>query len=449
MSSSLALTLVLLAAPIPVFAAVRWRRALLFALPLLVVLNGLPLSVAGTTVRLDQLAACLLVIPLALSVIAGSRRLRTDETTWWLAALLVMNLLASVVNSPARAYSLLQCANLASAWVIYFLLINYLDTREELNAFFIRCLWAALVGSGIGILAFALALAGAPVGGAEASTMAAESLTRAYGAYGTMVEPNIFGSFTGAMFVLAVGLLLARSQDTISGATTRLTRVTASLCAIGVVLSFTRSAWIGVLVGLLVLLTLGRRIIGLRVARLAMPLAVGLLLVTALLLLPGTAGDFLRFKFINLVNLESRTATLRLLTYAMAVDQTLAHPFLGWGTFTFAPLVVQGTDFARFEGWRNIWITNFLLLALHDTGIIGGALWIGMLWSLLRRGILAARLFGDREPELAGRAVALTAMAFSLIIPFLATTGFSLGYPWMMLGVLGAHIRLSKDPTAT
>ena len=170
---------------------------------------------------------------------------------------------------------------------------------------------------------------------------------------------------------------------------------------------------------------------------------------TALLLLPGTAGDFLRFKFINLVNLESRTATLRLLTYAMAVDQTLAHPFLGWGTFTFAPLVAQGTDFARFEGWRNIWITNFLLLALHDTGIIGGALWIGMLWSLLRRGIRAARLFGDREPELAGRAVALTAMAFSLIIPFLATTGFSLGYPWMMLGVLGAHIRLSKDPTAT
>ena len=441
-TSAVLLSLALLIATL---VAIRWRGGLLMALPFLVTLNGVPLTIGGSSVRLDQLAACLLLVPLAAGVLAGTRRLRLDATTWWLGAILAMNVAASVLNSPAKAYSLFQCANLASAWIIYVILVNFVDTRSELDALFARCLWAAALASGLGIAAFVLALAGVTLGGAEVSRAAAEGLTSAFGAYGTMVEPNIFGSFCGAFLVLTA-MLLEAVRD---GSTVRqraLIRTTAALCAVGLVVSFTRSAWIGGITGLLALAVLGRRAFGLQSTRVLTPLAAIVALTVLLLLLPGPAGNFLRFKVVNLLNPDSPTATLRLLIYSLALDQTAAHPIVGWGTYSFAPLAAQGADFARYQGWRNIWIGNYLLLALHDTGIIGLVMWVGMLWSSLARGIRTVRLV---DAAMARRILGLTAAVTSLLIPFLATTGFSLGFPWLLLGLLAAHVRLSPERRAS
>ncbi len=149
------------------------------------------------------------------------------------------------------------------------------------------------------------------------------------------------------------------------------------------------------------------------------------------------------------MNFGSQTAALRVLTYTMALQQTIMHPLVGWGTFSFAPLAAQGADFQRFDGWRNLWIGNYLLLALHDTGAAGLALWCGLLWSVLRRGVRAARTFAATDGAAAGRTLALTAAVASLLIPFLTTTGFSLGYPWLLIGLLGAHARLAEERAAT
>jgi O-antigen ligase len=136
---------------------------------------------------------------------------------------------------------------------------------------------------------------------------------------------------------------------------------------------------------------------------------------------------------------------LRLVTYAMALQQWLDHPLLGWGTFSFAPLVAQGADFRQFENWRNLWIGNWLLLALHDTGVVGLALWIGLVTSILRRGVRAARRLRPHDRVAAGGVAALTAAVASLLVPFLATNGFSLAYPWLLIGLLGAHCRLAEE----
>ena len=303
-----------------VFVAIRWRHAVFMALPFLVTLNGLPLAIRGSSVRLDQLAACVLLVPIVAGHVSGTKRLRVDATTLWLAAILATNVVASALNSPARTYSLLQCANLASTWLIYVLLQNFLDTSQDLDRFIERCLWAAGLASAIGIVAFALALGGVSAGGAEVSRGAAEDLTKAFGASGTMVEPNIFGSFTGAMFVLAAGLSMEAHRLRASRTTLSLSRWITALCAIGVVVSFTRSAWLGVLGGLAYVLVLGARASHRRLKRFAMPIAVGVALGIVLVLLPGPTGAFLRFKLANLVNFESRTATLRLLTYVLAID---------------------------------------------------------------------------------------------------------------------------------
>jgi hypothetical protein len=308
-------------------------------------------------------------------------------------------------------------------------------------------LWAAIAGSVVGIAAFLSASAGLDLGGAEVSRLAAERLTQAYGAYGVMVEPNIFGSFTAAALVVSTVLIVGLPRDGSAKNELRLAAWTAATSAVGLVLSFTRAAWLGALLGFVFcILAAGRRWTrhGRR-RRLGKPLAVMAAVIIVLLLAPGPAGTLFRFKLLNLVNLQSQTAVLRLLSYSMALDQTIVHPIVGWGTFTFAPLAAQGADFQQFDNWRNLWIGNFALLALHDTGAIGLLLWGGMLWSVLRRGLRAVASLRPVDPQASIHASAVV----SLLIPFLATTGFTLGYPWLLIGLLGAHARLGATEPAT
>ncbi|HEY9226919.1 MAG TPA: hypothetical protein VIP11_09750, partial [Gemmatimonadaceae bacterium] len=211
--SPTAMIRLLVLAGVLALAAIRWERAFVMSLPFLVVLNGLALPVGGVSLHLDQLVACALVVPLAASTLIGARRIRLDATSWFLAAILTVNAVASVLNSPARSYSLLQCVNLASAWVIYVLLINFLERREDLDAFLERASMAAVAACVVAVGAFVLALGGLSIGGAEVSTSAAQRLTAAYGAYGTMVEPNILGNFAAAYLVLAIVLLATPSES--------------------------------------------------------------------------------------------------------------------------------------------------------------------------------------------------------------------------------------------
>jgi O-antigen ligase len=406
---------------------------LLMLLPFFVILNGLSIPVAGVSLRADQLATCILVIPFVASTLIGTRRLRIDSTTCWFAALLAMNVAVSVAHSPTPTYSLLQCANLGSVWLIYVVVLNGVDTREQIDVLVRRILWGAVAAGAIATAAYLLAVAGLDVGGAETSTSAATRFTDAYGAYGVMVEPNLLGSFAAAHLVLAAALL-ARGR----GPDARLARWTAGICAVALLFSFTRAAWIGALAGLggVGILRSGPLMQRIREPRILRPFIAAMAVAVALFVLPGPAGTFFRFKVTNLVNFQTQTGVIRAITYSLALDQTAAHPWIGWGTFTFAPLTAQGADFQQFENWRNLWIGNYALLAVHDTGIIGLGLWVGLLSSILRRGIRAARTFG-------APAFAITAAFATLLIPFLATSGFSLGYPWLLAGMIGACARLA------
>jgi O-antigen ligase len=438
----------LIAVPLLAAAAIRWRRAVVMSLPFLAILNGLAIPVGDSSIRADQLAACLLLAPLAASLLIGARKLKTDATAWFLAAILVLNVIASALHSPARSYSLLQCVNLATVWVIYLLLINFLDTREETELFLKRCIQSAMIAAAIGIVAYLLAIAGVGVGGAEVSAASVEHLTKAYGAYGTMVEPNLFGSFTASYLVLAIALLTL-TKGTDAAISSRTFTWLAGLSAAGLVLSFTRAAWLGAIAGVVFFAALASRSLKLRIRlpRLLVPLSVGLAVVLLIAVSAG-GGSLLRFKLLNLFNFSSQTAVLRLATYALAASQVATHPIIGWGTFTFAPIIAEGADFQRLEGWRNLWIGNYLLLALHDTGAIGLLAWLGMLWTILAGGVRAAISARVSDPVGAARTVALTAAVATLLIPYLATTGFSLGFTWILMGLLGAYRHQAGAPPA-
>ena len=430
--------LAVLAIVVGAFIAVRWRERLVMSLPYLVTLSGVALAVGGSSVRVDQLVACLLVVPLAAGVIARRHALRVTQGMWWLAAIFVVNVAASLLHSPVRQYSLLQCLNLASAWAIYPLLVNMLTTREELERFFGHMLMAGTLACSVAVGAYVLSVVGLPIGGAETGRAATESFARAYGAYGTMVEPNILGSFAGAQLLIALTLWSGHSE-LLDGLWRRRVRVLMLAAAAALLLSFTRSAWVGAVVGVGALMLTRRRGNRVGLGKMLIPLAAAVLLVAIVLTVPSDAATLLRFKLANLFNVASPTAAVRLIVYGMAIDQLQVHPIIGWGTFTFAALAAQGADFARYEGWRNLWIGNYLLLALHDTGIIGLALWTGFLWSTMQAGVRARKATLDGEAAL--RITALLLGVVTLLVAYLATSGFTLGYPWLVMGLLAAYAR--------
>jgi O-antigen ligase len=446
MPASQAIILALTAA-VAIIVAIRWRRVLLMTLPFLVTLNGVPLGVGKYSIRVDQLAACLLLIPLLAAAIAGRKRIRLDTTSWILMVLLAINIMSSVLNSPVLSYSVLQCLNLAATWVIYVVLINYLEEPRELEEFLRYALLGAIVASTIGIAAFLLALGGMHVGGADVSSSAAQDLTTAYGAYGTMVEPNILGSFSAAYLVLAAAMLVTRARGVSSIVSTALLRWVVALTAISLVITFTRAAWLGAIIGFICLVTLGdvQLRARLRSRRVVLVVVSVVVVVGALLLLPGNVGTLFRFKVMNLINPASQTAIVRLFTYVLAFEHIVQHPLIGSGTFSFAALAAQGADFQQFENWRHLWIGNYLLLALHDTGVIGLAVWLGLLLTIIARPLRVLRTMTSRSGEYAGVVLGLLAAIASMLVAFLSTTGFTLGYSWLIVGVLAAYCRVFAE----
>ena len=417
---------------------------MMLLLPYLVIFNGLALPLGDVSLKADQLAACLMLVPLAAATLIGARRLVIDSTMCWLAAILAMNVVSSLLNSPTLGYSLGQCANLASVMVIYLLVVNFVDTPERVQAFVRHVLRAAIIAGVIAIVAFALASAGLDVGGAEVSETAATRFTQAYGAYGVMVEPNLLGSFAAAHLVFAAAILAGSLQS--ANEDIKLARWTAGVSGVALVVAFTRAAWVGAMAGLVIVAAFNAKaLITFARARRMMTPFVGAIAVGVLLfMVPSTAGTLFRFKLANIVNVQTQTAVVRAITYSIALDQTTVHPWVGWGTFTFAPLTAQGADFQQFENWRNLWIGNYVLLALHDTGIIGLLLWCSLLWSIIARGFRAVR-----ESHMLG--VPIVAAFVTLLLPFLATSGFSLGFPWLLAGLVGAHARVvsaRRSPTA-
>lgn len=444
MSPLIALALVLLALPLVAALAVTGRRALLAALPLLVTLNGVAIPVGGFAVRVDQVAALLLAGALVLGCIMGHRRFYVDPPMRWLAAFGVLNLVASALFSPDRGYSVTQVANIASAWAIYVVVVNYADDPAMSRDLQRRYLAAGLFATALGIVAFVLGKAGLDVGGANVVEYV-DDIAQPVGSYGTMREPNIYGSYSAAMLVLATGLTLLPTPHPIVGP--RTARVVAASGAVALILSFTRGAWLGAFCGLVVLLVLAGRHFGLRVRlrTLLAPVAVLAVLSLVLWFSPFEAAEFFRYKVRNLFNPQSSNAVVRLVVFGFALEQFAERPLLGWGTYSFAPLMAEGIAFRQIENWQNLWIPNFVLQVMHDTGIVGLLVFLALLASVIRRGLRAARLAATGDRSRAATLVALVASYCTLFVPFLFTTGFSLGYAWLLPALIGAHARIVLD----
>lgn len=355
-------------------------------------------------------------------------RSRTEPVRWivadrFVAAYLGINLFSSLVMSIAPGQTLKWAVQQALVIMAYFLLRVLVREPKTLSRV-VRLLIAvgALEGAYALICFYSNILfdTGFGVDVGQYGTFP--------GTFGTMFEANILGAFSGACLLMALVIYFRERRP--------IYLIAVAFTYAALVIALSRAAIIASAVALAVLFFAGRKngMFNKQAVK-----AVRITLIAASLILASAIVPLYieRFSTVQVSDISADPDTaLRVVTIGMAVDDIVQHPMLGNGTSSFQLLVSN-----RELGFMDLdeigaWIGNMETRILHDTGLIGLAIFGGFLiylvvpaWKLLRK---------EYIPELL--ALMLGALIYSMT--FQATEGTLLAYSWVHLGLIGCVVSI-------
>ena len=190
-------------------------------------------------------------------------------------------------------------------------------------------------------------------------------------AYSIIENPNGLGAF------LLMGALVSMSLALARGLRPRARLLWAGACVVhllGIAVTFSRGAWIGLGAGFVVLLVIAYR-------RYLVPLVAAA--VVGWFVAPKAFIQRLTFAFSS-AYLTKSTEAGRLYVWKMALGYITEHPLLGLGLGTFG-----GTSAVTF-GYSRLWVDNFYLQLAAEGGLL---LLVFFLWILLRamKGLVKGR----------------------------------------------------------
>lgn len=233
-------------------------------------------------------------------------------------------------------------------------------------------------------------------------------------ATGTSVDPNVFGAL-----LMIGGITIASQGIARKPVFPRWTFAASAACILpALALTYSRSAWIGLAAGLLVLA-------GFRDRRLLflVPVAAGALLLTS-------QGQDVITRLWDAFELRDQATLMRLSEYQHALQLIEEHPFFGVG-FGNAPRIDQ-----------YVGVSSMYLQIAEHTGIVGLAVFLGSVGAILA-GALAAR--PPASEALSGILSGLQAAVVGVLVASLFDQYFfSIRIPhmaalfWLLLGLLAA-----------
>jgi O-Antigen ligase len=305
----------------------------------------------------------------------------------------------SLMRAPQQSSSLAIVGWLALDWLILVLVLATVEDSTQIER----------VGSvaAVGAAAVAIFLWGLSSVGLIAFGTQHETLTGAPAAYGLSFEANILAS------TLAIWLFLI-----LTGARSTRFRV-AALCLLScaLVLSLTRAAIIGLLLGLVVWAVFEGKVARRRVLR---SLAAAAVAIAALsVLAPSVSAPFTR-KIAEATDFSSGTGHLRVQSWSTAVGDIHgpADVLLGLGTNTFGQ---RHLDPTVPELDRGYYLGNLPLEIFYDTGLVGVLLILGALATM--------RPLAREHP---GRAAGLIVL---YLVCSMATSTFWFGSTWLLIAM--------------
>lgn len=398
--------------------AATWLRVEL-ALPLLIAATALDryrFDLAGAGLRVEHFVFAGIALAWGLKTRPTFKQFCFRRTDILLGAFLGATLLSSLLYAPLARESL-KFFGLMCYGVLLYLFVRAAGADAQT---FTRAVWV-LIAVGVGASAFGIAAWLAfPLGMNLGVQTYSLGTFETFSAYGTLFDSNTLGMFAMAAALVQMTLLsdaqFARRRLML-GAGILVTLLAAAL-------SLTRTAWIGLAVGLfLIFLFSPRRRWALVFGGAALVCVVGALLASSAL--AGGGGALADFSVMRL--LTSKSIFFRLDAYTRAWQEFAGSPLLGNGANTFAQ------KYTSPAGTRD-WISNLELMTLNDTGLVGMALLGG--W-LIWFGVDTWRALKTASPQRT-LLLALAIAYAALLVCYQATSVFWLGWNWVYVGLIAA-----------
>jgi O-antigen ligase len=315
----------------------------------------------------------------------------------------------SFLRAPERTSSLAIVGWLALDWLILVLVMAAIEDSSKIE----RVGAAAAVGAAaVAIVLWALSSAGLIAFGTQH-----EPFTGAQAAYGLSFEANILAS-TMAIWLF---LILTGTRST------RFRVLALGLLGTALVLSLTRAAIIGLLLGLVVWAVLEGKVARQRVFRSLAAAAVAIAVLSVLA--PSVTAPFTK-KIAAATDFGSGTGQLRVQSWSTALGDihSSGDALLGLGMNTFGQ---RHLDPTVPELDRGYYLGNLPLEIFYDTGLVGVLLVLAALATMrpLRR-------------EHPGRAIGLIVI---YLICSITTSAFWFGSTWLLIA-MALHRRHSRQP---
>jgi O-antigen ligase len=342
------------------------------------------------------------------------RRVRGVWSWWHVAVPLVIwfNLGRAVlgVYGASRHAFLEKAVGILVLLATYRCLVDYMGTYERVRSVLRAFLYGCLANSVLSLAAYAAAKLGA-----FTMPLVNEPYTLSRPA-GLLIDPNAFGGLMATALVLH-GVTVAGGVPLLRRRAARL----ASLCLpVSLALTFSRSAWIGAVMGLAAVALAEPRLVRRMLTPLAIPL--GLVLPVLLLNLPGASSLAAR----------PGQVTARLDIIRNALSDVAGSPF-------------DGIGLGVYEQRHGVIVHNTAIWFLTEMGVIGLVVFLGFFLLHLRRAAwLVTR--GPRQSWVVGAAL-LGAMLVGLGVS-LGIEAFYQRYWWLAFAAATAAYALPRLPRA-
>ncbi|MSQ23503.1 MAG: hypothetical protein EXR58_02970 [Chloroflexi bacterium] len=386
----------------------------------------------GVALTVIDVALSLVLVVWVLRIMRGRKGLVTTPIDGWLGMLIGFALVSFVLGSGYAAIAGEQFRlflKLLNSMLFFYGVTQVVETKGNLLKVLRVLLVAGGLAATIAIVLYALprelgvrALSalrplGYPIGEQVIRVIAGTSTVRATG---TSIDPNVLGGLLMLVGVLGSASLLAGKP------LLRRPLLTAIMLAVvaGVVLSYSRSSWIGFAAGVGFIAGFKDRrawwLIG---------IAIG-----AVLVLPQ--GQVLLDRFTSGVEVKDQAAAMRLGEYKDALTLISQYPFLGVG-FGEAPTIEL-----------YVAVSSIYLLIAEEMGLVGLTIFIASV------GLALVHSFRGKGNEASELAVAVTGLQGALIAALVAGLFdhyfFNIRFPhmvglfWLLVGLLVVATRFSK-----
>jgi O-antigen ligase len=395
---------------------------------LLVLAAAIPrgsVDVGGLNARPEHVAAGLLCLALPLLMRRTPREVPWIFADYLLAAYVGLNILSSILMSPEPSQTLKWSVQQTLAILPYFFLrVLAADERGIRRAFRVFLLVGALAAA-YGVVSYYSNFFLGTEFGVGVDQYGAIPAT-----YGTQYEANILGAYCGACSVAMLAMYVQEKR--------KIYLVGYAITLAGMAVSLSRGALGATLIGLAVLAYSARKL-GLLDRRIVLRAGMATLWV-CILILPVLAARYSeRLSTLDVTDPSADENTLvRLVQFAAAVENIANSPVLGNGTASFQLLFAQETAETDI-GAATPWIANSELRILHDTGVVGFAVFVLFIGSLARQSL--RRLKHTADPVL----LALLVSAVVYAASFQATEGTILAFTWVHLGLIACAVAVPRS----